>query len=203
MLSLVIHAMTQKTPPSHDRAMNDRSVLNAATHNPDRVRWSALSDWLIFLPLLIGTALTFQVAVRSAARNELRLAEAVQIEGQRSLESLVDRMKGFERGIRGTRGAVLIGGRENMTPETYRLYAESRDSKTEFAGARGFGFIVHGAEKDLVRFVSPSAGHDELNRLMGRDIAQDAALRTTALGAMDSGAATMTPARASSEPALI
>jgi CHASE1-domain containing sensor protein len=64
---------------------------------------------------------------------------------------LTERIRSYEYGLRGLRGAVLTAGEWQLDLHRLRIYAESRDIQQEFPGARGYGFIRRIAPADLPR----------------------------------------------------
>ncbi|WP_157270330.1 sensor histidine kinase [Azohydromonas aeria] len=61
--------------------------------------------------------------------------------GARAAEQLRTRMRTYEYGLRGARGAVIAAGVDAITRERFHQYGLSRQIEREFPGARGFGFI--------------------------------------------------------------
>jgi len=167
---------------------------------------------------LAGLVVCGLITQRYASVNDKRIDRQFDVEVQRLVDQIGVQMRSYEKGIRGTRGALLVGGQEHISAESYRIYAQSRDIATEFPGARGFGFIrrvpasaikAYIAEVrsagDLrfdIRQLAPHAGEvDVIHRigplqpnrdLIGLDIASDPNRMTAAREAMENGTATMT-----------
>ena len=153
-----------------------------------------------------------------ASVNDRRIEQHFAVEAQRVVDQIAAQMRSYEKGIRGTRGALLVGGQEHISAENYRIYAQSRDIAAEFPGARGFGYIrrvpadgvkayaaevrregnssfdirqlaPHDGEVDVIHRIGPL----EPNRnLIGLDIASDSNLSTAAQEALVHDSATMT-----------
>ena len=91
--------------------------------------------------LLAGLVLAGGAAHEQQRLNDLQLREALDSLVQRSADRLVERIRRYEDGLRGARGAILAAGGEQVTREQFLAYHASRDLEAEFPGARGFGFI--------------------------------------------------------------
>src|SRR3989338_8411504 len=128
-------------------------------------------------------------------------------------DAVVNRIKLYQYGLRGTRGAIHTMGDEGINREAFDRYSRTRDVAVEFPGARGFGFIRRVARQDEAQFVAMAradgwpdfairelAPHDndrfviqyisnlELNKpAVGLDIASEVNRRQAALSAMRSG----------------
>lgn len=153
-----------------------------------------------------------------ASVNDERIDRQFDVEVQRLVDQIGVQMRSYEKGIRGTRGALLVGGQEHISAESYRIYAQSRDIATEFPGARGFGFIrrvpasgikayiaevrsegdprfdirqlaPHDGEVDVIHRIGPLQPNRDL---IGLDIASDPNRSTAAQEAMDKDTAAMT-----------
>jgi len=139
-----------------------------------------------------------------------------------SVNDLIDRLKGrlnlYERGLRGTRGAIIAMGADSITREQFLDYIDSRDMAKEFPGAHGIGFIrlvEAGQEKTfvarmhregftdfkiselsqqkgehfIVQLIEPLAFN---RQSLGLDISSEQSRRASALRAAQSGEATLT-----------
>ena len=128
------------------------------------------------------------------------------------------RMRLYEYGLQGARGALMARGLDKVTAQDFRVYSQSRDIDAEFAGARGFGFIrrvppqqvdafvararAEGQTGFAIRQLRPNPGErfviqyiEPLARngpAVGLDIASEANRRAAAVAAMRSGKAVMT-----------
>ncbi len=126
--------------------------------------------------------------------NDAALSRALDSRAREAAADIVGHVKAYEKGVRGTRGAILVGGPESLSADTYRLYAESLDPRADFPGVRGFGFIRRNGANAVIQFISPTGPNREL---IGLDIGALAALRDTAASAMRGGVANLTPPLAS------
>lgn len=151
--------------------------------------------WAAALVMVAGLAAAALIASACDSGNKARLAQALETRARQAIDTATARMMGFERGLRGARGAVLMGGLQHISAETFRIYAESRDLAAEVPGLRGLGFVQRLGEHDVLQLIAPLAGNSEL---IGLDIAADAALREAADAAMRSGQVTMAVPRATS-----
>ncbi|MCA6218858.1 PAS domain S-box protein [Ideonella sp. B7] len=79
-------------------------------------------------------------------------------------ETLVERIRIYEYGLRGTRGAVLAAGEWDISLQRMRVYGASRDIAHEFPGARGYGFIRRVPAEALPRLL------ERLRRERGPDL---------------------------------
>lgn len=183
-------AVTSESMPSHEPSEPEPKELDGTLRNLKLIDRPTTSVWLALLIVSVGIAFSVMMTMRSDAQNDVLLADAVRSNGARTLSALLSRMQGLEAGIRGTRGAILVGGEQSMTPDAYRLYTDSGDPNRELPGTRGFGFIAHGKNRDLIKFAAPMAATTEL---IGRDIDADPGLLETASAAMATGTAIMTP----------
>ncbi|HMX12031.1 MAG TPA: CHASE domain-containing protein, partial [Burkholderiaceae bacterium] len=91
--------------------------------------------------LLAGLVLAGGAAHEQQRLNGLQLREELDGLVRRSADQLVERVRRYEDGLRGARGAILAAGAEQVTREQFLAYHASRDIDAEFPGARGFGFI--------------------------------------------------------------
>ena len=159
------------------------------------------------------------VAVVWHARSNTRTADQQFAAAAASVTSGIGkRMRLYEFGLRGARGAVIAAGPERIDEHTYRKYALTRDLEREFPGVHGTGVIrrVAAAEEPLfvaemrrdgrpdfaVRQLAPSEGDRfviylieplESNRAaVGLDIASETNRRRAAEASMRSGNATLT-----------
>jgi hypothetical protein len=108
---------------------------NAESHRGRRPRAAAL---LLFL---VGLALTGLSTWLQWRANTERVAQELDALAEEATDSLFERLRVHEYGLRGLRGSVLSTGRDGVSRRQIRAYAESRDNDAEFPGAHGFGFI--------------------------------------------------------------
>jgi PAS domain S-box-containing protein len=106
--------------------------------------------------LALGVGLSVLVSVTAVyshrVYNEKIVSErfdalTAQIESQIRRQMLM-----YEKGLRALRGAVIASG-EQLSLERFRRYSASRNIRTEFPGARGFGFIKIVPGEQTVQFV--------------------------------------------------
>lgn len=76
------------------------------------------------------------------------------------IRQLTERIQIYEYGLRGTRGAVLTAGSENISREKFLTYSHSRDLNREFPGARGFGFIRRVSPSDVSKYLQKARNDD-------------------------------------------
>lgn len=87
-----------------------------------------------------------------------------------------DRFKLYQYGLRGARGAIVAGGEEYASRQSFENYIKSRDREFEFPGARGFGYIER-VRKDQVDAFVTSARLDGFPDFAVREISPNAADR--------------------------
>lgn len=129
-----------------------------------------------------------------------------------------ERIRTYEYGLRGVRGAIIGASVEGMDRALFRSYADSRDLEREFTGSRGMGYIIrvpmedesdfvermrregrpdffirtlvpHGNERFVISYIEPESQNLQA---VGLDIASDASRDAAARAAMESGRATLT-----------
>jgi len=166
----------------------DQSITAMAT-----AKRTTFVRWVAALILFTGICATVFVASIVSSQNKDRLELELSKRAQQEVDEVLTRMKNVETGIRGTRGAILVGGLEHISAEAYRIYAQSRDLKTEFPGVRSFGFIRRDGDREILQFVSTETDD---STAIGLDIASQIPLRDAAQAAMRSGIAAMTPSLA-------
>jgi PAS domain S-box-containing protein len=149
-------------------------------------------------------------------QNRLEQSRRFQRVKDRVVDEIQARMRLYEYGLRGTRGAVAAAG-DGLDRAAFARYGASRNFAEEFPGARGFGFIrrvrpsqqaaflrqlsaaipageagpaIQPSEHDwfVVQYIEPQ----ERNLpVMGMDISTDAVRRDAVVKAMRSGQATL------------
>ncbi|WP_017904811.1 hybrid sensor histidine kinase/response regulator [Pseudomonas asplenii] len=103
--------------------------------------------------LVIGLVATFVGCQVLQNLNEQRARDALASAADGAVEAVVGRLQQYQYGLRGTRGAIVASGEENLTRETFHRYSLTRDVPSEFPGARGFGFIRRVPAQDLESFL--------------------------------------------------
>jgi PAS domain S-box-containing protein len=131
---------------------------------------------------------------------------------------IAERLRRYEYGLRGARGAVMTAWPERISRRQFEQYTTTRDLAQEFPGARGVGYILripaaevpafvtdaqadgfpgfairelqpHDGERFVITYLYPSADNSSA---VGLDIASEASRRDAALTAMRGGSATLT-----------
>ncbi|MBB2487029.1 response regulator [Mitsuaria sp. WAJ17] len=103
-------------------------------------RWHAgLAGPLLLLAL--GALVAAWVQYRLAQNQRAYVAQRFDAATEVVLSALQERMRTYEYGLRGARGAVIATGPELIDRPRFRAYMASRDLAREFPGARGFGLI--------------------------------------------------------------
>ncbi|MFY3386292.1 CHASE domain-containing protein [Paracidovorax sp. MALMAid1276] len=179
---------------------------------------SGVLKWFPLMGLCVGVAVAAWLGVRTHQQNQSDVEEAFQLVAQRTTVQLERRMNIYEYGLRGTRGALITGGEENIGRAGFLRYSGSRDYAVEFPGARGFGFIrrvpaqdeaafvqaaradgwpgfnvrhlaPHTRERFVIQYIEPAQNNMQA---IGLDIASEDNRRTAAERAMRTGKAVIT-----------
>lgn len=153
-----------------------------------------------------------------ADRNDEHVAERFDAVTETVTMSLNERLRLYDYGLRGLRGAIATAGPE-ISRASFERYAATRDIPAEFPGVLGFGFVrrvlpdemgvfidaaraegrpdfrvaqllAHDGERFVIQYIEPLAGNATA---IGLDIASENRRRQTALTAMETGKATLTP----------
>ena len=111
-------------------------------------RPQAAWPWPLAL-LLAGTLLSAVTAWQWQQHNMAFAQAEFNIRSQHLADALTDRIRSYEYGLRGMRGAVLTAGEWQISLPRIRAYAGSRDIDEEFSGVRGYGFIRRLGPADL------------------------------------------------------
>ncbi|MGM9515576.1 CHASE domain-containing protein [Roseateles sp. DB2] len=172
---------------------------------------------------LAGPLLLLALGGLAAAWVQQRLAQAQQAQIEQRFESaaegvlmaLQERMRTYEYGLRGARGAVIATGPELMDRRRFNAYMASRDLVREFPGSRGFGLIrrvpvaaqeafldaaradgwpdfqirqinPQGQDRQVIQYLEPVEGNEAA---IGLDIMSEPHRRDAAQMAIDTGAA--------------
>ncbi|MCB5162432.1 PAS domain-containing hybrid sensor histidine kinase/response regulator [Marinomonas algarum] len=99
-----------------------------------------VTPWVI-CTLIVGIALSLYVSYRVQSDNALRIEQSVKAASDRIMDDVVSRIRLYQYGLRGARGAVITAGQAEVSRDAFRRYSLTRDIDEEFPGARGFGFI--------------------------------------------------------------
>ncbi|PKO82209.1 MAG: two-component system sensor histidine kinase/response regulator [Betaproteobacteria bacterium HGW-Betaproteobacteria-13] len=104
--------------------------------------------------LLAGLLVTFLGAWQLERWNTELAETAVAAEARDTANAVVERIRLYQYGLRGVRGAIVTAGENGISRELFRQYSKTRDPDLEFPGARGFGFTRRVAAEDEARFVA-------------------------------------------------
>lgn len=91
--------------------------------------------------LLVSLAVSGAIAWGLELRNQREMQEQLARLTDQVVARVSDRIELYQYGLRGARGAVVSLGPEGLSRQAFRRYSETRDTDSEFPGARGFGFI--------------------------------------------------------------
>ncbi len=138
-----------------------------------------------------------------------RVQQRVEAGSAEVANRLEERLRLYEDGLRGARGAIAAGGGAHVHRRAFEAYLATRDLAVEFPGARGIGFIrrvpadeqatfevvarAEGAPEFRVRQIEPNSGERFVIQYiypradnpgaMGLDIASEAHRRDAAIAA--------------------
>ncbi len=101
--------------------------------------------------VLVGLLLTTLATWRQARHNGVKARHDFEALALGAVERLSTRFRGYEDGLREVRAVVGLIGGARTTRHLFRAYYESRD---EFPGARGFGFIRRVSRDDEAAFLA-------------------------------------------------
>lgn len=162
------------------------------------------------LALASGLGISVLVACLVGYSNREYTQQAITAAAHQAAEAVVNRLRLYQYGLRGARGAVLTAGGETIERDVFRRYIQSRDLEAEFPGARGFGFVrrvpasqldayvqrvrtggqpgfalkqidPQPGERFIIEFIEPSEPNQAA---IGLDIASETNRREAALAAM-------------------
>lgn len=115
-------------------------------------RWNALAGRHALAGLLIGIVLAVAAVAWQYQANQDTIAIRSQALAQEVASQVQSRMRSYEYGLRGARGALVTAGVNRVSREDFRRYGLTRDIAREFPGARGFGFIRRVPREQLEAF---------------------------------------------------
>jgi PAS domain S-box-containing protein len=81
-----------------------------------------------------------------------RVQERLESDTTEVVQRIEDRLRLYEYGLRGARGAIAAAGGADIRRRAFEAYVATRDLATEFPGARGFGFIRRVPSDRLTEF---------------------------------------------------
>ena len=167
----------------------------------------------------IGLCLTTATVAWQMQWNARAANTRVDALAARAADAIGQRLRIYEYGLRGARGAAIAAGLEGLDRAHFRQYAESRDFAREFPGARGVAVVRRVRQSDEAAFVAEERQQDDADyailrikphdgdrylvefaepyatnkRLVGFDFASETERRTAADLAKSTGLATLTP----------
>ena len=180
------------------------------------VRLSVIVPIAVFA---IGLVAAGFLGLRQHDANTATVGAAIDAVADNASNDLQRRMKFYEYGLRGARGAVPSDGRAtSRARQRYTEYVLSRGMDEELLGARGFGYVQRvtpareaaflaeqreaGSREFSIHELAPNAGErfvityiEPLARnrpALGLDLASDPTRREAALSALTSGRPTLT-----------
>jgi PAS domain S-box-containing protein len=104
--------------------------------------------------LLVGLVVTAVAHAFVKQRSASIIDARFEVASAKAVDELNRRLQIYEYGLRGTRGAAIAAGFENLTHERFRRYVESRDIPAEFPGSHGLGLIRRVSKADEETFVA-------------------------------------------------
>ena len=166
-----------------------------------------------FLILLIGSLMAVYQSHRIDAEQATEKRARFEELTHQVVADLSKRLQNYEYGLRGARGAVIVGGPQSITRQKFQRYMQSRELEREFPGSLGFGFIrrvppqqeaafvksaraddspnfrihqitPHGGEKLVIQYIEPEANNQAA---IGLDIASESNRLQAAQAAMETG----------------
>ncbi len=168
--------------------------------------------------LMIGLCLTAAATFQRQKLNAESARAVLRSVTERGAHTVAERMRMYQYGLRGVRGAISVGGGATISHNLFNRYSLTRDLKLEFPGSRGFGFVrrvplamesqflaaaradgapdfeiqtftPHSGERYVVQFLEP----EDINRFaLGIDIASEDRRRAAAEAALLSGETMLT-----------
>jgi PAS domain S-box-containing protein len=173
--------------------------------------------WVGLLCFAVGLLAAVLLTHAQQRANEQIAANRFETLARTTVDSIATRMARFEYGLRGMRG--VAAAQDGLpTLSQVRRYAATRDTGTEFTGARGFGLIwrvpasqeatyiersradgrpdfnvrqlePHAGERYIITYIEPEATN---RQAVGLDIASETRRRTAAQTATSTGRPTIT-----------
>ncbi|MDH2435260.1 PAS domain S-box protein [Pokkaliibacter sp. MBI-7] len=179
---------------------------------------SAIKNTMALAVLLVGIILSIGISYEIHLSNQQRINDAVRENTLTTIQRVTERITLYQYGLRGARGSILTAGENDLSRAAFYQYSLTRDTDSEFPGARGFGFIrlvprekekqfVEEARKDgwpdfSIRELNPNDGDryviqyiepvDRNRAAVGLDIASERNRRLAAESSMRSGEVRLT-----------
>ncbi|TCO80727.1 multi-sensor hybrid histidine kinase [Plasticicumulans lactativorans] len=114
------------------------------------LRSPRLNAAFVMLAGLLATALATGL---TQLNNHQNAREALAKVTAAAADAVVERIRLYQYGLRGVRGAVFAVGPARIDRETFARYSRSLDLDAEFPGAGGFGFIRRVPREDEEHFL--------------------------------------------------
>ncbi|MBT1066151.1 response regulator [Bowmanella sp. Y26] len=109
--------------------------------------------WLTIGTLLMGLVVTGIISWEVERATTSRINEALLDSHDKAVSAVLDRMKLYQYGLHGVRGAVHMVGLDNLSRSSFLRYTETRNYNKNFPGARGFGVIRKVSQYDVESFL--------------------------------------------------
>jgi PAS domain S-box-containing protein len=164
-------------------------------------------------PLIVGILVTSTVAWLVDYKNNYELNLYTNNLANKTESLIEQRFQHFEYGLRGTRGAIVTVGVDDISRKQFEKYSGSRNVESEFPGALGFGFIrrvsaeqerdflararadgapdftiraltPHDSDRFVIQYIYPEGKN---RQAIGLDIGSEANRRSAALSAAREG----------------
>ena len=123
------------------------------------VRWARTPAGVACGVFAIGLLITGALAVLRASANQRFAKTQFEREAERLVAAVSQRVRLYEYGLRGARGAIVAAG-DQLSRRNFAAYARSREIEREFPGARGFGFIRRVQASELDSFLERARKDD-------------------------------------------
>ncbi|MBX3609635.1 MAG: PAS-domain containing protein [Hydrogenophaga sp.] len=104
----------------------------------------------------LGLVLSAAAAGWAHLDRQARVQARLQTDASEVVAHVEERLRLYEYGLRGARGAMVVAGNETMRRADFETYFGSRDHAREFPGARGFGVIRRVPPQDQAAFEAAS-----------------------------------------------
>jgi len=110
-------------------------------------------NWRVAITLAVGLGATVLGSWTLDRVNERQAQEEVVAATEEAAALVLTRLKLYQYGLRGARGAVVTAGEYGISRELFNRYQRTRDLASEFPGARALGFIRRVPERDETEFL--------------------------------------------------
>jgi PAS domain S-box-containing protein len=115
----------------------------------------------VCITLAVGLALSIVVAQWLQNSNETQAQAALQQATDEKADAVLRRMRLYQYGLRGARGAILTLGENGISRKLFANYSQTRDVNLEFPGALGFGFIRRVLPSNEAEFLQQARNDDK------------------------------------------